>query len=816
MRLSRLGYWLITLVLLTVVVVLVTGYWLSMRAEPVYQGELTLSGLSASVTLEYGPSAVPSIRGEHLEDVVFAQGYATAAERMWQMDLMRRAAQGRLAEAFGRRALPIDRLMRTIGLAQAAERNLAVLSPQAQALLQAYANGVNAYREQAGGRWPLEYLLTGLEPAPWGPQDSLAIGEYMAYLLSFNAREELAFLRVAQRLGVSRARELFPTDEGIPAEPPPPGLDEFIGPGKDGFAGLLDDPFAKVDQLSVMYGLPRPGPASNAWAVDGSRTADGHPMLANDPHLMASTPNIWFELELIAPGLHVTGAAIPGLPLVLIGHNRDLAWGMTTTMADNQDLVIERATADGRAVRRPHGSEPIREREEVIVVRAGEPQRLRIRETGEGVILNEVLGEDRGLPQDFVNYSGPYLLALRSTFVLPDTAFEGLLRLNTARSIEDARAAVGLFVHASQNVLIAHRDGRIAWQISGRLPIRESGDGSLPAPGWIAGNRWLGVLPASSNPAWSDPADGQLVSANHRKMDADHPVNVGRSWLAPYRAQRIAELLGDRSGLTLDDMAAIQIDQLGIEARHYQRALRAMAAELRQHDRDVWADAELLLDWDGRFTPDSRAAALFVLLRRALFHALLADELGPDLAAYMDVALLAYNGLQETVRSGHSSFWDDVSTPEQETPARIWARALHQARHELNTQAGPDATLGELRRLVFPHALSGQGRFAGVFGVGPLADGGDDYTVDVRKADAAQPERPIFIPGYRVLFTPGDWGASRSIQALGQSGHRLSPYRSDQLADWRAGRTRALMWNGPPKGETIGRLRLLPVNQGSR
>jgi penicillin amidase len=200
-----------------------------------------------------------------------------------------------------------------------------------------------------------------------------------------------------------------------------------------------------------------------------------------------------------------------------------------------------------------------------------------------------------------------------------------------------------------------------------------------------------------------------------------------------------------------------------------------------------------------------------VLLRRALFHALLGDELGPDLSAYMDVALLAYNGLQETVRGGHSSFWDDISTPQTERPSQIWARALRQARDELDAEAGSAGTLGDIRQLVFPHAFFGQPVVGRLFGLGPLPTGGDDYTVNVRMAQASQPQRPVVIPTYRVLFTPGAWAASRSVQSLGQSGHRFSPFRSDQLADWQAGRTHALAWNGPPPGQSVGRLRLLPA-----
>jgi penicillin amidase len=800
---QRLLLWLCASLLLIVLAAAAAIYVLAKRAEPAYNGKLVLAGLTAPVTVDYGPHAIPSLQAENLEDMLFAQGFVTASERMWQMDLLRRAASGRLAALFGEHALPVDRLMRTLGLARAAERNLAALGPQARALLRAYAEGVNAYRAAASTGPPLEYVLTRLEPTPWTSQDSLVIIEYMSYLLSFNAREELAFLRVARQIGPERARELFPADEGMPAEPLPAGLDEIhVG---------LTDPFAAAADASAMLGLPQPGPASNAWALAASRTADGRPILANDPHLLASLPNIWFEQELSAPGLHVSGATIPGLPLVLIGHNADLAWGMTTAMADTQDLVIERLTEDGRGVQRPEGSEPIREHWENIPVRGGQTHRLRIRETDNGVILNDVLAEERGLPQDFVAYESDDLVALRSTIALPDTAFEGLYRLNIAESIDAAREAIKLIVHASQNVLIAQRDGGIAWQVSGRLPIRERGVGSLPVPGWIAGYSWSGYVPPHANPYWIDPPGGQLVSANNRSTAPDDPVQPGHCWMAPYRAQRITELLGQQSHLTLDDMAAIQMDQLSIEVRHYQRALERTAPELRALDAGAWADADRLLAWDGRFARDSEPAALFVLLRRAFFHALLADELGPELPTYMGVALLAYNGVQETVRSGHSSFWDDTSTPQTEGPSQIWARALRQARDELESQAGARGTLGDIRQLVFPHAFSGQPLLGRLFGLGPLPSGGDDYTVNVRKAEASRPQRPLFIPAYRALFTPGAWATSRSVQPLGQSGHRFSAFRSDQLADWQTGHTHALAWNGPPTGQSIGRLRLFPA-----
>jgi acyl-homoserine lactone acylase PvdQ len=232
--------------------------------------------------------------------------------------------------------------------------------------------------------------------------------------------------------------------------------------------------------------------------------------------------------------------------------------------------------------------------------------------------------------------------------------------------------------------------------------------------------------------------------------------------------------------------------------------------QLREHHPAVWPDVEGLLAWDARFTTDSEPAALFVLLRRALFHALLEDELGADdLAAYMGVSLLAYNGIQETVRSGRSSFWDDVGTPQVEQPPDIWARALRRARADRDTQAGRTASLGEVRGLLFPHAFSGQPLLGRLFSVGPLPGSGDDYTVNVRKAAPGEPQRPLFIPSWRVVYSAGDWAASRASQPLGQSGHRFSAFRNDQLAAWRSGEPRPTLWNGGAAA-VIGRLRLLP------
>lgn len=801
-------YWISAALLLLLLPLLLGAYvyYRAKQAEPAYSGELVIPSLRQAVTVRFGPHAIPHLKAQSLEDLFLAQGYIVASERMWQMDLMRRLARGQLAEVLGKEALPVDRLFRTFGLERAARRNLAALSTETRRYLEAYARGVNAYREHSRGRRPLEYLIARFQPAEWNPVDSAAIAEYMAFMLSFNYREELAYLHLAKRLGMARALELFPTDEGIPAPE---------------YARQLPD-YVQVHQLSDRYtrfaqqwGFLRPGPASNGWAVAGSRSQTKLPLLANDPHLAPSMPSTWYELELQAPGYHAVGANLPGLPFILIGHNEHLGWGLTTTMADTQDIFLERSSTDGFGVERPGNRiEPIAVRTEAIAVKGqSTPVQLRIRETSNGTILNDMLG-NRSIPgHELVDLDTPYWLALRWNLELPDRGFDAIYGLNRASTVSEARAALRHLAHASQTVLIAHRDGTIAWQITGALPIRRKGLGTFPAPGWTGEYGWDGYVDRSCNPAVQNPASGMLVTANNRTIPLDAPIHVGRSWQAPYRAQRIEQLLAGEADATPAMFQAIQLDQHSIEARHWITALHRIAPELEAVDPQAMAIArEYLLDWDATFDLESRAAGLFVRLRDAFNEQLFGDELQADLAVLNSTYVRTYSALQETIRSGRSSFWDDIRTAPKERPAHIWGRALRQGWKQLTTEQGNGrpTQLKDLRQLVFPHAFHRLPVLAGLFDVGPLPIGGDNFTINVAKSFIETPQKPEFVPSYRLVLTPGRWSDSRGTQTLGQSGHRFSRYRTDQLQDWLQGRSHRWHWHGPPANETIGTLKLLP------
>ena len=414
-----------------------------------------------------------------------------------------------------------------------------------------------------------------------------------------------------------------------------------------------------------------------------------------------------------------------------------------------------------------------------------------------------------GLPR----VTTPYLLALRTNLDVPDRAFAGVYGLNVARTLEEARRASLDLRHASQNAMLAHRDGGIAWQVTGLLPQRGRGLGFFPSPGWVAGYGWTGYVPQSDNPGATNPPGDAIVTANDRTIPTDNPVNVGQVWMAPYRRQRIVELLDRAKALTPQDMARMQMDRVCLLAGHYQQALRRVEPELRARDPEAWRIAEILLDWDRTMDGGSRAAALMILLQPALYQALYGDELGDDLPALMTLHMSAYTSLEETVRTGRSSFWDDIGTPEIEGPPEVWGRAVHAAWSRLQSfgKEPEDQQLARIRPLTFPHALGRVPVLGRLFDIGPIGVGGGDYTVDVMKGSPNDPLRPVVVPSMRVVFTPADWKATRGVLPLGQSGHRLSPYREDQLADWLAGGNRPWPWDGPAPGRGIGTLTLEPT-----
>ncbi len=499
------------------------GYLWLRQSLPQIDGEIAVAGLEAPVSVVRDEWAIPQIEAASLRDAIFAEGFVHAQDRFWQMEFQRRLGAGRLAEILGAAALPTDRFMRTLGFYRLAEASLQHLNERTRALLEAYALGVNAWLATRNGPLPPEFLIlrhSAIEP--WSPADSLVWLRLMALDLSVNYGEELQRAGLAKRLSDEQLADIWPDyPDGAPVT--------LVA-----LARAL--PFrALADALPP---APPPGQGSNAWVVAGSRTASGAPLLANDPHLGLQAPGVWYLVHLQTPELELTGASLPGVPGIVLGHNGSVAWGFTNTGPDTQDLFVERTDpADPGRYLTPDGSQPFATREEVIRVKDGAPVALTVRATRHGPVISDRL-PDQGL------FEPGHVVALAwAALAEDDRTMQALLELNRARDWASFVGAAEHVLAPMQNIFYADTAGHIGLIAPGRVPIRRQGDGRWPVPGWSGEYDWQGWIPFAALPRALDPADGLLFNANNRLVPEDYPYLLAADWEPPYRARRLAALL---------------------------------------------------------------------------------------------------------------------------------------------------------------------------------------------------------------------------------------------------------------------------------
>lgn len=714
--------------------------------------DAAVPGLSAPVRIALDRDAVPRVRAATMEDAAAALGWLHARERLFQMELMRRGTSGRLSEIAGPATLRIDRLMRTLGVARAAEAALAGLSPEARAVFEAYARGVNAWIAQRGRLAAPEFVLLG-EPEPWRPVDSLLWGKMMGLALGGNWRTELRRLWLAQELPPARLRELWPAD---------------------GQAGRPE------------AALPFPGPlapfasASNIWAVDGRHSATGAPLLASDPHLAYGLPGPFYLARLEVGDRVIAGATAPGVPLVLIGHNGRVAWGFTTTGADTEDLFVERLTADGR-YETPDGPRAFVTREEIIRVRGAEPHRLLVRETRHGPVISDVEKAPR--------VPGTVLAVAMASLAPGDTAADGLLALVRAGTLEEARAAATKITVPVQNLVVADRE-RIGLFVTGRVPLRRAGDGALPVPGHDGSHDWTGFAEGEALPRIVAPASGRIVNANERVAPADFPVFLARDWPGDWRARRIRQMLDARPRHEPADFAAMQADVQSLLAADLLPVMTRIPAPEDPDDAEMF---DRMRRWDGAMRPDAPEPLLFKAWLRAFV-----------------ATVLERGGVESGVGETTGEFAAFVLGP----GARDWcdgdcapmlAEALRTAMADLEQRrAVPlrDQTWGRVHRATFAHPLLRFIPLAGWLSSVTIPVGGDFYTVN-RQA-FGEDFAAIHGASFRAVFDLADLARTTFVIAPGQSGHPFSPHRADFLERWRANRQVTL---GPAgEGERVARL----------
>jgi len=765
------------------------GYLWLRGSLPQTTGEIAVPRLGAEVEVRRDGDGIATIRARSEADAFYALGFVHAQDRLFQMDLMRRVTAGRLSEVMGEATADVDRMMRILGLYRLAEANLATLPNDMRVILEAYAAGVNAFLDRRVGPLPPEFQLLGYAPEPWRPADSLAWGKLMALQLSDNWWQERLRYRLSGVLTPAQLNELWPA-------PPAPdiGVPQAERP---------EDRAAHAPTFLPVAGQEELKGASNSFVVVGSRSASGKPLLANDPHLGLQAPIQWYLARLETPTLTLAGATAPGVPLMVIGHNGHVAWTFTTTHSDTQDLYLEKLLpGDPTHYLAPSGPAAFDSRDETIKIDGQDDLVIRVRTSRHGPVVSDAPQMKWKDAEQVLALAWPGLNA-------DDGTAAALFRINRARDHRELLTALRDFDSPQQNVVFADVAGRIGFAAAGRMPIRykRSANSEMPAPGWVADYDWHGFYDLAEMPQSQDPPRGWIATANNDIRPEDYGRFLGARWDAPFRYNRIAELIEATPKHTAETLAAIQVDSLSLAAPEL---VGNLIGTVEATD-PASAQAKALLEaWDSRMNRDRPEPLIFTAWLAELNKSVLSDELG---GLFEDFA--AWNSLEAVnlVMAG-SSWCDDIRVDGPQSCKTQVNQAWHDAIAKLTDAYGADPGTwrwGAAHQARFQHPIFSRIPVLRDLLENAVAADGDNFTVN-RATPRLDFETVQFDDvhgaGLRAVFDLADLDRSRFIIAGGQSGHPLSPHYGDMVGRWRDGLYLTIL------GEGSDLLTLVPAGQG--
>ncbi|MBX2805202.1 MAG: penicillin acylase family protein [Hyphomicrobiales bacterium] len=775
--------WVFAFIILILAAAAGSGLWWWRQSLPAVAGEVKLPGLSGNVRVIRDNYGVPHIFAENLRDAGRTLGYLHAQDRFFQMDISRRVLEGRLAKIIGPDGLEFDRLFLTLDLAGSGRASFKALSPDAQAQLQAYADGVNSWLGHSGQELPLEYALLDFEPEPWRPEDAVIWGKGMAWKLSANWRQDAARAKLLTRFDRGTAERLFP----LPKPDWPITLDPQLSPSKTRstrHSPARFEPSTLARDLKAfqsLAALPSYGAgASNEWVIAGARSETGKPILANDPHLDLTIPILWYLARITTPEITITGATVPGTPHVLLGQNGHIAWGFTTTDSDVQDLFIETVDPEdpGRYLT-PDGPTPFKTETRTIQVKGEEPVEFIRRETRHGPVISGALDGAGQLAAE-----GEFVSLAWTGLSRDDTSAEAVYRLGLARNRQEFLNAMRQFHSPTQNIAYADREGTIGFVNAGRVPIRKSGDGRYPVDGASGEFDWTGEIDFSGWPKLFDPPEGAIVNANNAVTRNDAGYWFGRDETPPYRAERILELIAEKPKHDLNSMAAIQSDIQAVHARYLLPFILKVepGAEVEEKALKLLATWDMNADWNG---PETLILDWWL---RQMNVELLSSSLDPmaPVSGSLNASVVA-NILNEPgdfceQANAGANCMDAVSTAFSKTIADLAKR--------YGDEPGQWRWGDEHVAVMENQVLDNLPGFRDLFGVSFPSDGGFYSVNRGGSIGLASPDHPLVRKsgaGFRGVYDLGDPSQSRFIIAGGQSAHPLSPHYADQLELYKRG-----------------------------
>lgn len=758
----KIVLWFVGILVGLALVALIGLNWFVGKTKPMIEGELALTSLEEPVKVTRDEEGVPHIEAASDADLYRAQGYVQAQDRLFQMDLARRQASGRLSEVVGEAALSTDQFFLTFSLRDAAEMSYEGYSEEAKQVLEWYAEGVNDFITYAkeDNKLSYEFTLLGYEPEEWTPVDSLTIGKYMAYDLGGNWSTLAIRHWALQNLNEEQARELFITYPEVSPAILEANLNSSVQVG------------AKFP-LDVM---PHPFNGSNNWVVSGDKTESGEPLLADDPHLGLSTPSIWYQMHLQSPEQNVSGVIFAGIPGIILGHNEQVAWGVTNVGPDVQDLYIEKPNPEN-----PHEFLYDGEWEEARVltydigVKDQDSVPFEVVYTRHGPVISSVLYEETDPEAVF---------SMQWTALEPTQELQAILEMNKAENWEQFEQALEQFHAPAQNFVFAEKDGTIAYKANGRFPLRKQGDGQLPVPGDSSEYGWDGYVPYDELPTSVNPEEGFIATANNQVIGEDYPYHITDFWAQSYRYERIAEVLAKEDQLTVEDMMNLQMDQHNLQARRFieQMVAGLEGTETGQEYEDLLAD---LRDWKQVDGKDQYEPLIFNKWIRKLPDVLFEEELPEDIYDMMPGKANITDQFLQLYADGETSVWVE----EYGGVERWLENSFLEMMEEMKEKHGNDYTewkWGEEHVLTFNHPLGGASPIlANLLNPDPVPIGGSSVTP---QAAAYNDEGEVTHgASWRFVADLSDLTSAYHIVGPGQSGHIKSEWFHSQVMDWADG-----------------------------
>lgn len=778
------------------------------KSYPITDGKISVPGLHSNVDIYRDELGVPHISAKNEHDMFFAVGYVHAQDRLWEMDMIRRTAQGRLSEILGEPTVEFDKLFRIIGIAKTSAEIEKHLHPESRRALESYASGVNAFLEQYTNKLPIEFDMLNYRPERWEPTHSVIVARMMAWDLNMASVSDLPLGMITEKVDIQKASEAFPVTSDL-GQKILVSLQELR---RALIGDLTGDIQSRDDARQVRWGTwfvstnykfrtatgsKGLGGGSNCWVVGPKRSLTGKPILANDIHLLMPAPALWYQLHFRSPGWDVAGVSLPGTPLIVVGRNASIAWGVTNAMVDDTDFYIEQVDSASRTYNFQGRKFPLESNEETIYISTKDSLVITIRSTHHGPIVDDIHPALKRKDSTYSHFS----LAMRWTGLDVSDEVYAFYLMNKARNAEEFEMGVQHLTVPGQNIVFADTFGNIGYWTAAHIPIRGKINSMMPMAGWTGENEWQGYIPFNQLPKLWNPPEGFIATANNKIVGDNFPYYISELWEPPSRITRIRELLASAEQLTPDDCKRFHMDIVSPHGKEFVTHLLRAFQNVTNITPDAALALEYLRNWDFRFSRDDVAPTIVNATFVKFLHNVFEDELGDTLLTYyVTFSAIPYRAASQLLAADSSAWFDDIRTPAIETKDEILRKSLFDALEELRRKLGPDTKTwrwGSLHTVTFAHPFGKQKPLDRVFNIGPFSISGSASTIYKTDFRLSNPYAVSVGPSMRHVIDLGNRASFSSVITSGESGQVLHKHYDDQSVLWLNGgyHTLVMDWN---------------------